>query len=216
MPIRPSSLAKRRAILDAAERAFLSSGYSVVTVDAVAERAGVSKQTVYAHFGSKQALFIELVTSMTREAGDQLDDDPPHLDDAHDLAVYLTEKLRLQLDIVLTPRLLQLRRLVIGEVARLPELAQALAQHGPRRAIEALAVLLEDVASRGVLAVAEPRVAASQLNWLVMAEPLNDAMLLGDDAVPTPAELDRHVHRAVATFLAGQSGALRGDPGGMT
>jgi AcrR family transcriptional regulator len=200
--IRPSSLVKQKAILAAAEHAFLGGGYALVTMDDIAERSGVAKQTVYAHFGSKEALFVELVTSMTREAGDPVYADQPAIETLEDLTRTLEHTLGLQLDIVLTPRLLQLRRLVIGEVPRFPALARALAEHGPHRAIEAIAVLLTEVNHRGVIAVPNPREAAAQLNWLVMGGPLNDAMLLGDDAVPSASKRRAHVRRAVATFLA--------------
>ncbi len=70
--MRPSSLAKRRAILAAAEEAFLAARYDSVTMDEIAEASQVSKQTVYAYFGTKDQLFVELVTAMTREAGDDV------------------------------------------------------------------------------------------------------------------------------------------------
>ncbi|MFC4335932.1 TetR/AcrR family transcriptional regulator [Salininema proteolyticum] len=54
---RRQSEAKRAAVLDAAEALFVSDGYEVTSVDAIAERAGVSKRTVYDHFGDKQNLF---------------------------------------------------------------------------------------------------------------------------------------------------------------
>ncbi|WP_295700287.1 TetR/AcrR family transcriptional regulator C-terminal domain-containing protein [Lapillicoccus sp.] len=44
--------------------------------------------------------------------------------------------------------------------------------------------------------------AAAQFNWLVMAGPLNEAMLLGDAAVPTPSALRRHAAEGVRVFLA--------------
>ncbi len=202
MTTRPSSLTKRRAILSAAEEAFLGEGYAAVTMDDIAVRSGVAKQTVYAHFGSKDALFVDLVTSMTRAAGDPVYDAPPAVDDLDGLAALLEQTLEHQLAIVLTPRLLQLRRLVIGEVSRFPELARALAEHGPHRAIDSLAALLRDVSGRGLLVVPDARAAAAQLNWLVMGEPLNDAMLLGDGAVLSARRRRTHVRRAVGTFLA--------------
>lgn len=209
---RPSSLSKRRAILAAAEEAFLGGGYASVTMDDIAEHSGVSKQTVYAHFGSKESLFVDLVTSMTREAGDPVYVQAPVVGDLDELVVLLERTLDRQLAIVLAPRLLQLRRLVIGEVSRFPELARALAEHGPHRAIESLTVLLHDVRRRGLLPITDPRAAAAQLNWLVMGEPLNDAMLLGDDAVPTVRRRRAHVRRAVATFLAAHRDAVWTEP----
>ncbi|MDI5976780.1 TetR/AcrR family transcriptional regulator [Amycolatopsis magusensis] len=49
--------AKQAAILDAAEALFVSDGYELTSVDAISARAGVSKRTVYDHFGDKQTLF---------------------------------------------------------------------------------------------------------------------------------------------------------------
>jgi hypothetical protein len=44
--------------------------------------------------------------------------------------------------------------------------------------------------------------AATQFNWLIMSAPLNKVMLLGDDAIPKPAALRRHVAECVDMFLA--------------
>jgi len=45
-------------------------------------------------------------------------------------------------------------------------------------------------------------IAASHFNWLVMSEPLNKAMLLGDEAIPKPAALRRYAAEGVRVFLA--------------
>lgn len=202
MPIRPSSMKKRVAILAAAEHAFLGGGYAAVTMDDIAESSGVAKQTLYAHFGSKDALFVELVMTMTRDAGDPVYADPTAVADLDDLRDLLEGQLARQLDIVLNSRLLRLRRLVIGEVPRFPALAAALAEHGPQRAVESLAAQLTEADRLGIVTIPHPHAAATQLNWLVMGAPLNDAMLLGDQAVPRAGTRRTLVRRAVATFLA--------------
>ena len=58
------------------------------------------------------------------------------------------------------------------------------------------------LAELGWLRADDPEVAASSFNWLVMSRPLNEAMLLGDRAVPQPAELRRHCAEAARIFLA--------------
>src|ERR1700719_3234233 len=55
-PGRPRDLAKREAIMDAAYALFLERGITATTMDAVGERASVSKITVYANFRDKTAL----------------------------------------------------------------------------------------------------------------------------------------------------------------
>ena len=196
------SARKRRAILDAATEVFLRKGYLATNMDEIAALAAVSKQTVYKNFPGKETLFVEIVSSVTNRASDRVHSEMPDLAEGEDIAEYLQRYAYRQLAIVLTPRVMQLRRLVIGEVGRFPELARALFDGGPRRAMAAMAVLFERLAERRLLAIDDPTVAASQFNWLIMGEPLNRAMLLGDAAIPKPAELRNHAAAGVRVFLA--------------
>ena len=196
------SARKRQAILEAATEVFLKGGYLGTNMDDIAVRSGVSKQTVYKHFSSKEALFVEIVTSLTNTASDAVHNEIPPLGPGGDLAEFLEGYAYRQLTVVLTPGLMQLRRLVIGEVSRFPALAKALHASGPKRALAALAATFERLAERGLLEIPDPALAASQFNWLVMSEPLNQAMLLGDQAIPKPAALRQHARDGVRVFLA--------------
>ena len=97
---------------------------------------------------------------------------------------------------------MQLRRMVIGEVARFPELAKVLYERGPQRAATLLARIFDRLAARGLLVMEDSLVAALHFNWLVMSDALNRAMLLGDEAIPKPAVLRRHATEGVRVFLA--------------
>ncbi|TFC48608.1 TetR/AcrR family transcriptional regulator [Cryobacterium sp. TMT2-17-1] len=196
-----SSARKHRAILEAAETLFLRDGYLGTSMDELAERSGVSKQTVYKHFGSKEVLFVELVTTMTAGASDNLDELDSIPDDEADLAPYFMQYAMDEMRIVMTPRLLRLRRLVIGEVSRFPELAQALFENGPQRSIQSLAIVISKLAQRGLLSAPSPAVAATTLNWLVLAALVNEAMLLGDEAIPTTTAMRAHAAEATRVFL---------------
>ena len=201
-PDGPRSARKRAAILQAATEVFLRDGYPGASMDEIAALSAVSKQTIYKHFGSKEALFVEIVTSMTGAAGDTVHNDVVDLGKDEELEDYLRAYALRQLTVVLTPRLMQLRRLVIGEVGRFPDLAEALYEHGPKRAVGLLAAMIERLASRGLLTVDDPIVAATHFNWLVMSAPLNAAMLLGDRGIQKPAELRRQAEDGVRVFLA--------------
>ena len=196
------SAQKRQAILDAATEVFLQKGYLATNMDEIAALAAVSKQTVYKNFPGKEILFVAIVRNVTDRAADRVHNDMPDLAEGEDVADYLRRYAERQLAIVLTPRVMQLRRLVIGEVGRFPDLARALFEGGPGRAMAAMAVLFERLAARGLLAIEDPAVAASQFNWLIMGEPVNRAMLLGDEAIPTPEALRRHAEGGVRVFLA--------------
>lgn len=202
-PDSPSrSALKRKAILEAATEIFLKGGYLGTNMDEIAALSEVSKQTVYKHFASKEALFIAVVSSMTDDTGNIVRNAVAELDDGGDVAEYLRNYAYRQLTAVLTPHVMQLRRLVIGEVSRFPDLAKVLYERGPMRAVATLAALFEHLADRRVLVIDDPWAAASHFNWLIMADPLNRAMLLGDAAIPKQAELRRHAAEGVRIFLA--------------
>ena len=111
---------KRKTILEAATDLFLRNGYLGTSMDEVAQRADVSKQTVYAQFASKEALFVAMVGAMTSAAASEVHSALGVARDGEDVAGYLRAYAERQLLVVLTPRLMQLRRLVIGEVGTLP------------------------------------------------------------------------------------------------
>jgi AcrR family transcriptional regulator len=201
------STRKRWAIVEAATEAFLRSGYLGTSMDEIAAAAGVSKQTVYKHFADKERLFSEIVTSTVSEAGDPVHAEVQHLQDSGDLDADLRDLARRQLALVLQPRILQLRRLVIAEAARFPELGRTFYEKGPGRTMAALATAFERLAARGLLTLDDPGLAAAQFNWLVMSAPLNQAMLLGDFRPPEPADLARWADDGVRMFLAAYGAA---------
>jgi TetR/AcrR family transcriptional repressor of mexJK operon len=193
---------KRDAILEAATAAFLRNGYVGTSMDEVAALAGASKQTVYKHFADKERLFAEIVTTTVADASDTVNDALRTLDDTGDIDADLRDLARRQLKLVMQPRILQLRRLVIGEAARFPALGRLFYEQGPGRTISGLASAFEQLGARGVLEIDDPALAAAHFNWLIMSAPLNQAMLLGDDAIPGRAQLDRIADAGVRTFLA--------------
>ena len=196
------STRKRKAIVEAATTTFLRTGYLGTSMDEIAALAGVSKQTVYKHFADKRRLFSEVVISTVNEASDPVHDEVLELRDSGDLEADLRDLARRQLTLVMQPRLMQLRRLVIAESSRFPELGRTFYEQGPGRTIAALAATFERLAARGLLDVADPNLAAAQFNWLVMSAPLNEAMLLGHDDPVTESELERHADDGVRTFFA--------------
>jgi len=193
---------KRRAILDAATTLFLREGYLATSMDQIAAAASVSKQTVYKQFAGKQSLFREIVTATTAEALDPVAEQVTSLRDSRDLAADLRALARALLARVIQPRVMQLRRLVIGEAARFPELGRLFYERGPGRTIDILAATFESLAARGTLRLHDPRLAAEHFNWLVISTPLNRVMLCGDAELPAHADLDRYADAGARAFLA--------------
>lgn len=171
-------------------------------MDEIAARATVSKQTVYQHFDDKGSLFSEIVLNTIDEYIDPYYDEVLALRDTGDAEKDLCRLARRLLDMLMQPRLLQLRRLVIGEASRFPELGRTYYDRGPGRAGEALASTLERLADRGLLRSLDPLTAALHFNWLVVSIPVNVAMFTGDDTPFTGPQLRRFADEGVRVFVA--------------
>lgn len=202
-PGRGPSLRKRQAILDAARTLFLQRGYAGTSMDDVAAHAQVSKQTVYAHFVDKTRLFTALITADiadSRTSTHPLIAAMPHSDhverDLRDFA-------RAHLADVMQPELLRMRRMLIGEAERFPDLAQAWFRAGPERSCAVFATWFQALHDRGLLRVPDPALAAQHFNWLVLSIPVNTAMSVPlDGPVFTRHELDHYADEGVRVFLA--------------
>ncbi len=201
---------KRRAILREAEALFLDRGFVGASVEDVAARAAVSKQTVYKQFESKAALFVAVVQDMTGQASDRVQVEMRDPETPAEVTGALMGHGERLLNIALAPKLLRLRRLVISETDRFPELGRALYEGGPGRAIAGLAAALQRWADRGLLLLDDPTVAATQFNWLVMGDPVNRAMFFGEVHL-SAAEQQRHLTHSVRVFLAAYGRTPAGD-----
>src|ERR1700692_185012 len=134
---------KRAAILGAAQQVFFANGYVGASMDLVAATAAVSKQTVYKHFGNKVALFREVVTNIVRARDAGITADMVALGEGS-FEERLRTFARFFLRGVMQPDVLRLRRLVIGEAGRFPELGEAFYDLGPKRAAEQMALALRE------------------------------------------------------------------------
>jgi TetR/AcrR family transcriptional repressor of mexJK operon len=192
---------KRRAILEAATTLFLRQGYQGTSMDEVAALAAVSKQTVYKHFADKERLFSAITLEVTATAEEFIRAAPQLLQDTHDLAQALHALARRYLMAVMQPRVLQLRRLIIAEAGRFPDLARTYYERVPERVLATLATALQQLAERGLLHVDDGLLAANHFAFLVIGPPLDKAMFCGDDHF-TPADLDGFATAGVRAFLA--------------
>ena len=197
------SARKRAAILDAARDLFLQRGYGGTSMDDVAARAGVSKQTVYKNFADKQRLFTEVITSDVGQVDDSTQAQMAAMPDTDDVPGDLRVFARWHLTHVMQPSRLRLRRMLIGEADRFPELAQTWYASGPEQSCAEFARWFTTWGRRGLLRVPDPLLAAQHFNWLVLSIPLNKAMAYPvDEPLFTEAELHHYADEAVRVFLA--------------
>src|SRR6202011_4017266 len=119
-------------------------------VEELVARAAVKQQTIYKQFESKAALFVAVVQAMTSQASDRVQVERRDPQNEADVMHALMDHGDRLLNIALAPKLLRLRRLVISETDRFPELGRALYEGGPGRAIADLAVNIQWGAHRAL------------------------------------------------------------------
>lgn len=193
------SARKRRAILDAATDAFVSLGFDATSMDDVARAASVSKPTIYNHFGDKESLFRAAILAAIEYTEANTHEMIAALPRTQDLRRDLQRFARQHLADLMEPSLIRMRRRIIAEAERFPDLASTWYDHGPATAVATLALVLAELAERGLLRVDDPTKAAEQFNWLVLI-PLNRAMFLARQ-FPDQDDLDRAADDAVQVFL---------------
>ena len=187
---------RRRAILDAATAVFLERGYAGASVDAVVEKAGGSKASVYAMFGNKEGLLGALVG----EAAELLVLSLSELPLDQPIAESLTDFGERYLRLVLHPTRLALYRLVVGESGRLPELGDLFYRVGPETVNRRLADFFRSKAQAGQITVPDPDRLANYFTGALRGD-LQLRSLFNPTRAPTAREIRTHVEYVVGIFM---------------
>ena len=198
---------KRDLIIGAAAEAICRYGFSGACIDDIAERAQVSRQTVYNHYRDRNALFGAVIEEVVARANaavfDLIGSFPETGDNLEqemiDFLVGLSRNCLLNKD----GRFL--RKLVQTEGDRHPELFEAWRKHGPLKLVSAVGACLAKLSAKGVLEIDDFDVAARQLLALGHAD-LQMQVLLGE--MPSDAELEGAARNATRTFLRAYAAAI--------
>jgi AcrR family transcriptional regulator len=197
-PTRREAAALGEKILDVATALFLSHGFGSTSIEAVARRARISKRTFYHRFDDKAALYRAVIHRLLQRW-------LPQLEAALDAPLPLEERLvhsaRRMLDLALSTEALALRRLLMVEAERFPELVAITSEQGAARGVDRITELLEEARREGKITLEDCRFAAMQFQELVLSIPLRRANGFG-----TPLNDDDRTawaRQSVALFLHG-------------
>ncbi|WP_322756171.1 TetR/AcrR family transcriptional regulator [Frankia sp. Cas3] len=190
---------KRRAIIDAARRVFLRNGFTDTSVDAIAAEAGVSKQTIYNHFGDKKSLFTAVIETAQRDAASEAESRfATEFTESGDLDRDLRAAARIWVELILAKNINALRRVIIAEQVRHPELGDEWAR--PRTVFEkVLAREIKQQVHNGVLEVRDVDLAAHQLVLLTAYEAAHQSRYGMRDL--SPADIEKIVDDGVEMWL---------------
>ena len=194
-PGRPRDLIKLEAILDAAYALFLERGVAATTMDAVAERASVSKMTVYANFRDKPALLsavfdrrIKSMRVLDLAVGADLNSSVERLVELGELVASSASQ----------PEVVRMVRLMTECADEYPRLAAAFYAAGRGELLKQIAAFLKALTRRGFLSIKDPEPAAEQLvaSWLGLVR-----QSLGLAGPPSSDAIAKRVRYAVETMV---------------
>ncbi|MEU1698382.1 TetR/AcrR family transcriptional regulator [Streptomyces pseudogriseolus] len=192
-------------ILRAAKELFLADRYAGVSLERVAERAGLSRQTVYNRFGSKEAVFREMVRDHWaafaerdgRPAGDA--ENVASAADAEEVLRVFAGSLRRFAD---ETDQIRFARLVVAESARLPWIAEEFYRLGKGPVAAAFTDRLDALVRAGRLHCPDTRLAARQFMGLVQEFLVWPRVMAFTEETAAGPDPDVVIDEAVRTFLA--------------
>jgi AcrR family transcriptional regulator len=188
--------ARLAKILEAATEIFLRVGYEHASIDAILERSGGSKSTLYAYFPTKEDLFRSVIDSAVANS-----DVGAGLDLCANARVVLTEFGVSRQRIVLSPRHRAVAGLVVAERERFPDLAQIYWERGPQKTQRQLVTYLEALKHREIFAIYDATEAAEFFVGMLFQHWYKQSWYVGQ---PPPSEvaMRAHAERVVARFCA--------------
>lgn len=185
---------KHAQILDGAVQVFQEDGFAGTSMDRVAQRAGVSKRTIYNHFESKEVLFraiLDVMVEKMRHAVSLTYDPARPVDQQlHELG---WAEGRLFVD----PDFMRMARMAIGETMRDPVLAEEMNKRMEYKAV--FNAFMEAANKHGALVAPDPALAADQFIGLLKTRGFWPVVFSGQPV--TPAQMEEIVQDAVSLFL---------------
>ncbi len=189
--------ARRRAMMEAAAKLFVTKGYASTSLSDVVKLSGGSLSTLYDLFGNKLGLFRAIVEDRCAQISTLFDD--PRVETMTPREA-LTQHGQRLFRLLIGPEALAAMRAMVIEGEQATEMAEMFYAAGPNRGKARVAQYLERQMDKGLLRRADPLLAAFQFCELIKGDQHMRAMIglpvdLSDGAIA------KHVNDSVDTFL---------------
>jgi TetR/AcrR family transcriptional regulator, mexJK operon transcriptional repressor len=185
----PRAAAKRRQIQQAASSLFLSHGFAGTSMDAVSAEAGVSKQTLYVYYRSKEDLLTDVLRQRierTATGGWPIAESDISLATMDDLRTLLIESAEELLTRLMQPDYLALVRVIIAETTRFPQLGDLFRTTVPERVLESVRARLDAANEQGLVWIDDLDAASRMFVGSLLTWVLIDGLLVTDQRTAPP------------------------------
>ncbi len=199
---RPPNEALGRTIVEAASQLFVELGFQATTMDKVAQRAKISKLSIYRHFENKEALFGAAIAAHCQQFAPQAlaeGVEGSAEDQLFAVAAFLLRTL-------LSPDVRSVEAMITADKTNQKSLSKLHYKAGPAYVVAQLEGLLRQLQARGALDVPDPHASARLFAALIkgcdlLAVARFDAAKAEDDQ-----EIESYCRSAVAMFIAAHGG----------
>lgn len=191
-----------------ARRLFLERGFAATGTDAIAREAGVSKQTLYAYYPSKEDLLADVLRNLIEEGargGPLLAVEGASPDGREELRRALTSLAHGLVAGLMDPEYVALVRMVIAETPRLPHLGRLFASEVPERVLGNVSALLGVARDKGLIGDVDTEVASRAFVGPLLTYVLIDGLFVGDGPPKKPSS-DR-IEAVVDLYMQAITGA---------
>ncbi len=173
---------KRAQIRAGARRLFLRQGFAGASTDAIAAEAGVSKQTLYVYYPSKEELFEDVLRQMTVDSPQSPFVHMEGVSPESRAALHQTLNTLAQsiITVSMQPEYLALVRTIIAEAPRFPQLSALFRATVPEQAMKSIAVLLDRARANGVIQDGNLDAMARMFVGSLLTYTFIDGLFLGD------------------------------------
>jgi TetR/AcrR family transcriptional repressor of mexJK operon len=199
---RPANEALGQTIMDAASELFLELGFQATTLDKVAQRAKISKLSIYRHFENKEALFSASIAAHCHQFA------PLALFEgvdgsAEDQLVAVASSL---LRTLLSSDVRSVEAMIMADKTNQQSLSRRFYEAGPAYVIAQIEALLRQLHAKAVLNVPDPLQSARLFAALVKGSDLLVIARFDEARAQDDGEIDSYCRSAVAMFVAAHGG----------
>ena len=180
---------KRTAIVLAAKCLFLDQGYTVTSMDTIAQTCGVTKQTIYRYYPSKESLFAAVMQNIRQSEHTPYQFSSGSIE--HELSRYGSQLLAFHLK----PEALGLYRLMLTEGSQNNDLLLTFQTNGPRNFLEPLCHFLKTHCSK----LNDPDFVSNMFCNMILSP--RSGVLMGHSPTFGKARQHKHVKQVVEFVL---------------